>query len=128
MTSERKREIGRREFLGRSAGILAGMALAEPVSAGRTKTSPGNKVILGQIGCGGRGSMVCQSIAQLPNVEFAYVCDPEDARANALQAALEKDTGRKPAAVREMRKLFDDKNVDAVIISTPEQWHALASI
>ncbi len=128
MTRERENRFGRREFLERSTGLIAGMALATPSYGAHQKASPGEKVILGQIGCGGRGSMVCQSIAKLPNVEFAYVCDPEDARANALQAALEKDTGRKPVAVREMRTLFDDKNVDAVVISTPEQWHALASI
>src|SRR5437879_778123 len=112
-------EINRREFLGQSARLAAGVSIG--AGGARYTGSPGEKVVLGQIGCGGRGSMVCQSIAKLPNVEIAYVCDPEDVRANALQAALEKSTGRKPTAVREMRKLFEDKNVDGVIISTPEQ-------
>lgn len=116
-------EMNRRDFLAAS-----GMAAASAVLKPARRSAPSERVVLGQIGCGGRGSMVCQAIAKRPDVEIAYVCDPEDARANALQAALEKDTGRRPAAVREMRRLFDDKRVDGVIISTPEQWHALASI
>lgn len=116
--------IGRKEFLQRSVAVAAAAQAAQASKA----SSPAETVVLAQIGCGGRGSMVCGSIAKLPNVRVAYVCDPEDARAAALQASLEKETGHKPAATRDMRRVLDDKSVNGVIISTPEQWHGLAAI
>ena len=121
--SGKKTGMDRRAFLGGSAA-LAATAAERPAKAG----SAGETVVLAQIGCGGRGSMVCRSIAKLPNVRIAAVCDPEDARANTLQAALHTDTAHKPAVVRDLRRVLDDKSIDAVIISTPEQWHGLAAI
>jgi predicted dehydrogenase len=56
------------------------------------------------------------------------VCEVDQTRLAEAKAAAEKDTGKPCAAYRDYRKLLDDKNVDAVVITTPDHWHALMTI
>ena len=88
-----------------------------------------DKVILALIGAGGRGSQVILSLKQCTeNVEVKYVCEVDDQRGGSVIRELGKLQGYEPKRVADMRKVFDDKDVDAVVITTPEHWHALASI
>jgi predicted dehydrogenase len=97
-----------------------------------TMTNPGSasdKVILAIIGPGSWGTNLVQNILGLNNnVEFKYACDVDDTRGGAAIDAIEKKQGYKPVRVRDMRKVYDDKDVDGVIIATPQHWHGLASI
>ena len=118
--------ITRREFVG---GSISGVALAAgTVPAAARARSAGETVVLGLVGAGGRGSHVIAGLAALANVRVKTVCDLEDARAGAVAQALESTTGKRPGTTREMRELFDDRELDGVVIATPEQWHALATI
>ena len=91
--------------------------------------SAGDKVILALVGAGSWGTYLVQNIIDLNNnIEFKYVCDVDDTRGGAVIADIEKKQGFPPARVRDMRKVFDDKDVDGVIIATPQHWHGLASI
>jgi len=62
------------------------------------------------------------------DVAAKYVCDVEDARGQAAVAEVEKQQRTAPAYVTDMRRVLDDPDVDAVIIATPEHWHALATV
>ena len=124
-------EITRRGFVDRTmkgaATVAAGasvLGVARPVRA----ESANNKVVLGLIGAGGRGRSVTRHMAKLQNVEVKYICDVEDARGNSAAAEFEKIQGSAPKFVKEMREVFDDKDVDGVVIGTPEHWHALATV
>lgn len=87
------------------------------------------KIVLALIGAGGRGTQLIFSMQQCtPGVEVKYVCDVDAARGgNAIQE-LSRLQGYKPKKVADMRTVLDDKDVDAVVIATPEHWHALATI
>jgi predicted dehydrogenase len=61
-------------------------------------------------------------------VEIKYVCDVEDARGKASVTELEQIQGFAPTLTKEMRDVFDDKDVHGVVIATPEHWHALATV
>jgi predicted dehydrogenase len=88
-----------------------------------------NKVVLALIGAGGRGSQVILSLKQCAeNVEVKYVCDVDNERGGGVIQELAKLQGYEPKRVSDMRKAFEDKDVDAVVITTPEHWHALATV
>ena len=88
-----------------------------------------DKVILGLIGAGNWGTVLVENIIGLNNnVEIKYICDVDDTRGGRAMAELEKYQGTAPQRVRDMRRIFDDKDVDGVIIAAPQHWHGLASI
>jgi predicted dehydrogenase len=64
----------------------------------------------------------------VPLTEIVAVCDPDRNRVAARAADVEKRTGRRPRIEEDLRKIFDDKSIDAVSISTTNHWHALATI
>ena len=91
--------------------------------------SPGDRVILALIGAGSWGSnLIIEAAKSGENILIKYVCDVDDTRGGSAVAQLEKLQGVRPIVVRDMRKVFDDKEVDGVFIETPEHWHALASV
>jgi len=92
-------------------------------------TSKNDKIVLALIGAGGRGTgMIIGIQRDNPGVEVKYVCDVDNSRGGRAIAELERQQGFRPARVVDMRRVFDDKDVDAVVIATPEHWHALATI
>jgi predicted dehydrogenase len=115
--------LERRDFLTTAAVGAATLALSSPTSAADSR-----KVVVGIIGPGGMGSNHIRYLAKRPDVEIAWVCDVDRDRL-AKAAKLTEDTAKKtPQAVGDMRKVLDDKAVDAVVIATPDHWHAPAAI
>jgi predicted dehydrogenase len=92
-------------------------------------TGANDKVVLALIGAGGRGTQVILSMQKcVPGVEIKYVCEVDEERGGRAIEELEKQQGIRPVRINDMRKAFDDKDIDAVVICTPEHWHALATI
>jgi predicted dehydrogenase len=97
-------------------------------SAGKRK-APGDMLIIGLIGAGGWGSnLIMEAANSGENIRIKYICDVDDTRGGGVIAELEKIQKFRPISVRDMRKVFDDKEVDGVFIETPGHWHALATI
>jgi predicted dehydrogenase len=91
--------------------------------------SPNDRLVLGLIGAGGWGTHLIIEVAKLnANVRIKYICDVDDTRGGRAIEEVGKIQGYKPLSVRDMRKIFDDREVDGVIIATPEHWHGLATI
>ena len=89
------------------------------------KPSASDKVVLALIGAGGRGTGVILSIQKnAPNVEVKYVCEVDDSRGGRAIDELSKAQGYKPERVSDLRRVLDDKDVDGVVVCTPEHWHA----
>jgi len=110
----------RRDFFLGSAAALATQA-AKAQSANR-------KVVLALIGAGGRGTQLAANFARIENVEFKYVCEVNEEKGERVLQDTEKIRGIRPKRVADMRRTFDDKDVDGVIVATPEHWHALATV
>ena len=97
-------------------------------TTGRVKNA-NDKVILALIGAGNYGTyLILEAVNSGANIMIKYVCDVDDTRGGRAISEIEKIQGSKPIAVRDMRKVFDDKEIDGVFIATPEHWHALATI
>jgi predicted dehydrogenase len=115
--------MNRRSFLMTSAAA-PGAALA----SNRRPQSANETVRVAVLGVNGRGRSHIGGLQPLPNVEVVTLVDPDLNVANERAAAFEKQYGRRPAVVQDMRRVFDDKEIDVVTIATPNHWHALATI
>lgn len=119
----------RREFLGKTLIGTAGITLGGSSLLTTSCRGANDKIILALIGAGGRGVpcviSCCKSNA---NVEIKTVCDVNDLRSSEAAAEIEKQLGYKPKTSRYMKEVYDDKDVDAVWIATPDHWHVLATI
>ena len=96
-------------------------------SAGSKSTN--DKLILALIGAGGWGTNLALNLSELDdNIQLKYVCDVDDTRGGRVISEMELRLKFRPIRVRDMRVVFDDQEVDGVIIATPQHWHALAMI
>jgi predicted dehydrogenase len=97
-------------------------------TTGKVK-SANDMLVLALIGAGSWGTHLALEAAKLgENIRIKFVCDVDDTRGGHIITELDKIQGFKPVSVRDMRRIFDDKDVDAVFIATPEHWHGLATI
>jgi predicted dehydrogenase len=130
----------RRDFTSQLGLAAAGVVVGADVFGTRVGASAqasnrvigaNDKVVCASIGIRGQGNSLKRGFAKLKNVEIKTLCDVDEnlfaSRAN--DATLLKDVpGFKPGYVQDMRRVLDDKDIDAVIIATPNHWHALATI
>ena len=88
-----------------------------------------NRIRTAVIGLGGRGRDHVQFLSELPGeTRITAICDVnQEARERAV-AQVEKLTGAKPKEYSDLRAVYDDREVDAVTVATPNHWHALATI
>src|SRR6185295_11594321 len=115
------RSISRRKFMQRTAAGVGGTMLAAPFIA-RAKDANEN-VNLGIIGCGGKGAENLKRVTADNNVNIVALCDVD---ANTLGKAAEKFTDAKK--YRDFRKLLEQKDIDAVVVTTPDHTHAVAAM
>ncbi|MBL8205276.1 MAG: Gfo/Idh/MocA family oxidoreductase [Blastocatellia bacterium] len=87
-----------------------------------------DKVNLAIIGVRSRGKTLATGFAALSDVNVAYVCDVDERVLGAAAQAVEQKAGKRPQLIGDLRRVLDDKSVDAVVIATPDHWHALATI
>lgn len=116
--------VNRRTFL---KGSLSAAAMAA-VLPQQTSHAANEKIILGVMGVGGRGRQVAQMFAARPDVEVAWLCDPDSRRLGPAKQAIEQAQGKAPQTAQDFRRILDDKNVDALLNATPDHWHALGTI
>jgi len=136
MASSRK-QITRREFAVQTTAAAAMVAGGAGLGSGRAHAAAASRVagandrvVLASIGIRGQGNALKQGFARLPGVEIKTLCDPDEnlfaSRANDPE--LERVKTFRPGYEKDMRRVFEDKDVDGVIIATPNHWHALCAI
>jgi predicted dehydrogenase len=75
-----------------------------------------------------RGRSLSTSFAKQPNVEIKYVCDVDSQRADSCADLIMGAVNKKPQAIGDFRRILDDPDVDALVCSAPNHWHAPATI
>jgi len=113
--------MNRRYFLG--SAVAAGIASRPGALA-----SPNDTVRVACVGFRSRGRDHIRAYTGMKNVEIAALCDIDESVLNPQVAAIEKSSGKRPAAYTDLRKLLDDKSIDAVSIATPNHSHTLQTI
>jgi predicted dehydrogenase len=117
--------VNRRRFLQTSA---AGVATLSALNAAGAADRPNEKIVLAFMGVRGRGKELIRGFATFPDVEIAYVCDPD---VNVIAAALkeaERKQKKTPKVEKDVRRVLEAKEVTALVIAAPDHWHALATI
>ena len=87
------------------------------------QTPPPERVVLGVIGSGGRGTFVMSVFQKNRAVRVGAICDVYEPNLERALSAAAKTQGAAPKAYRNYRQLLDDKEIAAVLIATPEHWH-----
>jgi predicted dehydrogenase len=118
-------EPGRRTFLKTTAVAAATVATA---SSANKVLGANDRVRVAVIGVRGRGWDHVKGYRPIPNVEISHFCDVDENVLRKRCDDAEKLGIPKPQTVVDVRKLLEDKNVDAVSIATPNHWHSLIGI
>ena len=111
--------ITRRHFVAQAA--LASASLSRAASAD-------DKINLAFIGPGGMGTNHIKTMCKRTDVSFSYVCDADSKRAATAAKLIKELTSQSPKIVSDMRRVFEDKAVQAVLMATPDHWHAPGAI
>ena len=131
--------ISRREFATRIGAAAAGIAVGGELLGSRADAAPhvggrilgaNDRVVTASIGIRGQGNALKRGFARLKNVEIKTLCDIDANLApERINDARLKDVATfKPGFAQDLRRVLDDKDIDAVVIATPNHWHALATI
>lgn len=116
----------RRDFLNACTAVSVGWAASAvgPARASERAVGANQRIRIGWIGCGGRGTFVARCFRQSSGAEIVAVCDVYQPNAEKAKAWL----GPGVTAYGDLRRVLDRKDVDAVLIATPDHWHAAAMV
>jgi len=123
----------RRRFLKTSVVSVASLSA---LSYTRAADAPNDKVVLAMIGIGstvpgsvgGRGRQLIRPFSSFKDVDIAYLCDIDENFFPFGQKLLAAAQRREARLEKDLRRILEDKSVDAVVVATPDHWHALATI
>ncbi|HTU21452.1 MAG TPA: Gfo/Idh/MocA family oxidoreductase [Gemmataceae bacterium] len=117
--------LDRRRFLQTSAASVAALSA---VTAAGAADKPSEKIVMAVLGVHGRGRGLLSGFSSFEDVEIAAVCDPdENVIAKALKSINQRQK-RQPKVLKDLRRVFEDRDIHAVAIAAPDHWHALATI
>ena len=85
------------------------------------------RVNMAVMGTNGRGAGMARNFQSRKDVEMRYVCDVEEKALAKGVAAVKKDGGN-PKTEKDIRKILEDKSIDAILVTAPDHWHAPATI
>ena len=119
--------MDRRRFLKNSAfGATAAASLLSMEQV--AKASSSERVRVGIMGAGGRALSLINTFARNSQAEIVAIADIDRRRFPPALETVEKIEGKKPRAEKDFRKLIDDPSIDAIVIGTPDHWHAIPTI
>ena len=129
----RSGRISRRGFFGRTAAasVAAAAPMIIPSSALGLDGAvpPSERVVVGGIGIGNRGTYDLSCFLQQPDVQFAAICDVKEARRLAVKKTADEHHGNQNCEMYgDFRELLDRGDIDAVLIATGPNWHGLMSM
>ncbi|WP_375444869.1 Gfo/Idh/MocA family protein [uncultured Fibrella sp.] len=118
--------FSRRRFIQTAAAGTAVLGL--PTIIPSSAFGANDRLRIAVIGLNGRGKDHISGFSKLYNVEVATLCDVDDVVLRKSASEFEEKYKKKVKMEQDLRKVYDDKDIDAVSIATPNHWHALAAI
>lgn len=136
----KKRAISRRDFLRRTAAVSAGAVAFPYIIPARAlgldgTVAPSNRIVMASIGVGGQGSYDMTALMNVPDVQMIAVCDVDSGHRAGAKKKVEDFYAKKNDAAfagcaeyNDFRDVIARDDIDAVMIATPDHWHAAISI
>lgn len=119
----------RRDFLKTSAAAATVGTLGFNINSYAANVkSPNDTVRVACVGVRSQGNSHIREYLKMPNVEIAAICDIDEKVRNQRIGEIEKESGKRPKEYVDIRKLLEDKSIDAISIATPNHWHSLMGI
>ena len=119
--------IGRRGFMKGTAGLAAAGLAASGLST-KGVLGANDRIRVAVLGVNGRGWDHVQGFMGVDGVDVVTLCDVDLAVAERRASDFQKKYGRPVGIQQDLRRVFEDKEVDAVSVATPNHWHSLATI
>jgi len=120
------RTLSRRSFLQRSARTAVGLGALTALSAQNVRGA-NDRVNIALFGCGGRGNYVIRGLIE-KGAAVTHLCDLQTQRMEASWKFISDVQTARPKMVKDLKAVLDAKDVDAVVIATPDHWHALPTV
>lgn len=118
-------QFNRRRFLQTSTASVAALSA---VTVAGAADKPNEKIRLAVLGLNGRGRGLLHGFSSFDDVEIVAICDPDENVVASALKSVDKRQKREPKFIKDLRQVFDDRTIDAVVVATPDHWHALATI
>lgn len=118
----------RRHFLQTTSAAAGASLLIPSPQASANFLQANDRIRVAVVGVNGRGRSHIDGWLEQQNVEIAYLVDPDRRVLDRTLKNVAGRTGKAPQGVADMRRVLEDKNVDAVSIATPNHWHSLMTI
>lgn len=121
------KEVSRRTFLRDSAVLSAGIGAFTllPSSVWGSKIAPSDKVNVALIGCRGKGFAILKFFLETQEANCVALCDVDSKLMEQRSQEIKEKFSQKPKLYGDFRKMLEQKDIDAVIIGTPDHWHCL---
>jgi predicted dehydrogenase len=119
-------DVSRRSFIQVTTAATIGVGVAGP--AAFQARGPNDRVVLAVVGTNSRGAQLAKMFSRLPGAEVGYICDVEEKALAKGVAAVAGRQAREPKTSGDIRRVLENKDVDAVVIAMPDHWHAPAAI
>jgi predicted dehydrogenase len=114
----------RRRFI---QGSAAAVSLSQLAGA-QDKAPASERIQVGCIGGGGRASALVRTFSRSPQADVVAIADLDPSRLAPALEASEKIQGKRPTGYSDFRRIIDDPKIDAIVVGTPDHWHAIPSI
>lgn len=120
----------RRAFIKQTTAVTAGLGIlgTKTSNAWSSNITFNDKINVGLIGCRNMGFGILRQHLNTQGVNCAALCDVDENILHAKAAEIESNYNQKPELYKDFRKLLERKDIDAVIIGTPDHWHCLITV
>ncbi len=123
-----KEKVSRRDFMKSSAGITAAAAISAPMILPKAAKGANDKINVAVLGVNGRGKSHIKGYMNLDGVEVVTLCDPDQKVLDQRAKDFKEEYDKKVTLEQDLRKVYEDKDIDVVSIATCNHWHSLATI
>jgi len=125
---ETRRNFIKKVAAGSSALAIGGVGFGFSAESYSRIMGASDRIIVGVMGTNGRGKSMAANFATRENTIVRTICDVEDKALQKGISAVEQAVGKSPKSEKDIRRMLEDKKIDAVFLAPPDHWHAPATI